>query len=255
MKISIDTDEKTLVYQDDSGEKTIGLYSKEAFEIISRPWVRVGWSMKYPYTFSWFGRPIIQLPEDMVRIQELIYRLKSDVIMETGIAHGGSLIYYASLCRALQKGRVIGVDIEIRPHNREALETHELFPWITLIEGSSIEKGIFDQVKSLIQQGESVLVLLDSCHTKAHVLKELNMYSDLVTPGSYIIATDGIMKDFRDVPRGEKDWVWDNPAEAAMEFAAGNPAFVIEQPAWTFNESELSENITHWPMAYLKRVQ
>jgi cephalosporin hydroxylase len=181
--------------------------------------------------------------------------VKPDVIVETGVAHGGSLIFYASLCKAMEKGRIVGVDIEIRKHNRTALEAHELFPYITLIEGSSVEKSIVDQVKSLIKQGETVLVILDSDHSKAHVLNELNAYASLVTVDSYIVATDGSMQDLYDVPRGQEKWRTDNPVEAANEFSAANPQFVIEQPVWPFNESKLEKNITHWPSSYLKRVK
>jgi len=255
MKIIIDDKEKTLVIERSDKRKTIPLYSKEAFEIISHQWLKSGWNEKYVYTFSWMGRPIIQLPEDMIRIQEVIYQIKPDVIVETGVAHGGSLIYYASLCKTMEKGRIIGIDIEIRPHNRVAIEKHELASYITLIEGDSTGDKIVDQVKALVKSNETVLVILDSNHTKQHVLKELNAYSPLVTKGSYIVATDGSMKDLHDVPRGDPEWIWDNPTEAALEFASENPEFVIEQPEWAFNESGLSENITHWPGAYLKRLE
>ena len=253
MKIIIDDTQKTLSTEIDNVKRTVPLYSKEAFEIISNQWLKMGWNEKYVYTFSWMGRPIIQLPEDMIRIQEVIYRIKPDVIVETGVAHGGSLIYYASLCKAMEKGRIIGIDIEIRSHNRTAIEAHELASYITLIEGDSTDGNIVDQVKSLVKPNETVLVILDSNHTKQHVLRELNAYSSLVTEGSYIVATDGSMKDLHDVPRGDHDWIWDNPTEAALEFVAGNPEFVVEQPEWEFNESKLTEVITHWPSAYLKR--
>lgn len=255
MKLLIDTDNKILNISDQDHDRQLPLYSKEAFELISDVWLKVGWNEKYPYTFSWLGRPIIQLPEDMIRIQEVIYRIKPDVIVETGIAHGGSLIYSASLCKIMGKGRVIGVDIEIRPHNRKAIEAHELFSYITLIEGSSTAGDIVAQVKSLIQPGETVLVILDSNHTKQHVLDELDAYHDLVTPGSYIVATDGSMKDLYDVPRGQPEWAWDNPTAAAEEFVGKHPEFVIEQPAWVFNESALDRNISHWPSAWLRRVR
>jgi cephalosporin hydroxylase len=199
------------------------------------------------------GRPIIQLPEDMVRTQEVIHRVQPDVILETGVAHGGSLIFYASLCKALGRGRVIGIDIEIRPPNRQAIESHPLASFITLIEGSSTAPSTVARAKALIKPGERVLVLLDSNHTRQHVLDELAAYHDLVTPGSYIVATDGIMKDLDDVPRGQAGWSHDNPTQAAIEFAAQHPEFVVEQPAWPFNESGLSRNLTHWPGAWLKR--
>jgi len=234
--------------------RSLDLYSKEAFEIISNLWVKVGWNEKYSYTFSWLGRPIVQLPEDMIRIQEVIYRIKPDVIIETGVAHGGSLIYYATLCKAFEKGRVVGIDIEIRPHNRNAIEGHELSSYITLVEGSSTSPEVLDQVRSLIKPGESVLVILDSNHTRQHVLDEMRSYCDLVTKGSYLVATDGIMKEFNDVPRGNPEWIWDNPNKAAQEFAAETPQFLLEQPPWPFNESKLTENVTHWPGAWLKRL-
>lgn len=254
MKLILDTEAKTLTMDDAGQTKVLDLYSKAAFEAISREWVRVGWNQKYQYTFSWMGRPVIQLPEDMIRMQEAIFQIKPDVIIETGVAHGGSLIFYSSLCKAMEKGRVIGIDIEIRPHNRAAIEAHPLSDRITLIEGSSTAPEIVAQVKSLVKPGETVMVILDSNHTYAHVADELGAYADLVTPGSYIVATDGIMYDLADVPRGRQEWATDNPTWAARDFAAKHPEFVIEQPAWPFNESELDRNITHWPGAWLKRL-
>ncbi len=254
MKLTIDTDKQVLTCEDENKVQEFGLYTKKAFELVSLQWVRVGWNQKYQYSFSWMGRPIIQLPEDMIRTQEVIYRVKPDVIIETGVAHGGSLIYSASLMKGMGiNGRVIGVDIEIRPHNRKAIEEHELFPAITLIEGSSTDQAIVEQVKALVKPDNKVLVILDSNHTKQHVADELEAYCDLVTPGSYIVATDGIMKDLHDVPRGDADWIWDHPTDAAKEFTASHPEFVVEQPEWPFNESDLSENITHWPGAWLRR--
>lgn len=254
MKLTVDTDNNTLILDEQGAVRELALYTDEAFELLSREWVRLGWNQKYPYTFSWMGRPVIQLPEDMIRIQEAIYRVKPDVIVETGIAHGGSLIYYASLFKAMGKGRVIGVDIEIRPHNRKAIEEHELFSYLTLIEGSSIAEEVVAQVKGLIQPGETVLVILDSNHSYAHVSEELRLYSELVSLDSYIVSTDGVMHDLTDVPRGNPLWLEDNPSQAALDFAGSHPDFVIEQPAWPFNESSLSQNITHWPNAWLKRI-
>lgn len=253
MKLTLDTEANTLTLDDAGKIQTLDMYSREAFEAISRQWVRVGWNQKYQYTFSWMGRPVIQLPEDMIRMQEVIFQVKPDVIVETGVAHGGSLIFYSSLCKAMEKGRVIGIDIEIRPHNRAAIETHALSDRITLIEGSSIAPEIVAKVKSSLKPGDTVLVILDSNHTYAHVFDELEAYAELVTPGSYIVATDGIMYDLADVPRGTPGWITDNPTFAARDFAAKHPEFIIEQPAWPFNESGLGKNITHWPEAWLKR--
>ena len=254
MKLVLDTDTAMLSVEENGQSRALPLYSKEGFEELSRQWVRVGWNQKYQYTFSWMGRPVIQLPEDMIRMQEVIYQVKPDVIIETGVAHGGSLIFYSSLCKAMEKGRVIGIDIEIRPHNRAAIEAHPLNDRITLIEGSSTAPEIVAQVKTLVQPGETVLIILDSNHTYAHVYDELEAYADLVTPGSYLVATDGIMYDLADVPRGVPGWTTDNPTFAARDFAAKHPEFLIEQPTWPFNESALDQNITHWPSAWLRRA-
>jgi cephalosporin hydroxylase len=253
MKLTVDTDRGTLVSESDGDLVSMDLYSDDAFDIMSRLWLKVGWNQKYTYTFSWFGRPVIQLPEDLLRLQEVIYRTKPDVVVETGVAHGGSAVFYASLFESIGRGRVIGVDISIRPHNRKAIEAHQLAPRITLLEGSSTDPATVASVRSLIAPGESVLVILDSRHDKAHVLEELEHYGPLVTSGSYIIATDGIMGDLADVPRGRPEWVDDNPAAAAIEFAARHSEFTLAQPEWPFNESNLTRNVTYWPNAWLRR--
>ena len=250
MKIEIDTEAGVMMVDGESRR----LYDDASFRALSALWVKVGWNQKYPYTFSWLGRPIIQLPEDMIRYQEVVARLKPDVIVETGVAHGGSAIFSASLCRLLGKGRVVAIDIEIRPHNRRAIEAHPLIDLITLIEGSSTAPATIDAVKAQIRPGETALVVLDSNHSYAHVRDELEAYAPLVTPGSYIVATDGVMRDLTDVPRGAAGWERDNPAQAALDFAAKHPEFVVEQPAWPFNESTLTDNVTHWPDAWLRRI-
>ena len=266
MKIVIDTDKATLQLGDG---KALPLYGKAAFEALSDVWLKLSWVQKYSYTFTWMGRPIIQHPEDLVRTQEVIYGLQPDVIIETGIAHGGSLVMSASMLALLDysdavaagatldpkasRRKVIGVDIEIRPHNRKAIEAHELAPMIRLIEGDSTAPGIVAQAASHVRPGDKVLVILDSNHSREHVRKELEAYHHLVTPGSYIVATDGIMRDLHDAPRGDPSWKLDNPAQAAHDFAAAHPEFVIEQPAWRFNESALDNVITGWPDAWLRR--
>ena len=254
MKLAIDTVQKTLTAEEGGRVKTLPLYSDGAFEALSDLWIKVGWNQRYSYTFTWLGRPIIQLPEDVVRIQEVIWRVRPDVIIETGVAHGGSLILYASLCRAMGRGRVVGIDIDIRPENRAGIEQHDLAPLITLIEGSSTAPETVGKTASLVKPGETVLVILDSCHTRDHVLQELGAYARLVTPGSYLVATDGIMKDLGDVPHGRPEWAQDNPAAAAVAFAAAHPEFVLEQPAWLFNKSGLGRNLTYWPQAFLRRI-
>jgi cephalosporin hydroxylase len=255
MNFTVDTTTGVIVHHATEGESRVPLYSKEGFELLSRLWLKVGWNQKYTYTFSWFGRPVIQLPDDMIRLQEVIHRVAPDVIVETGVAHGGSLVYYASLCKALDRGRVIGVDIEIRPHNRAAIESHPLTGLITLVEGSSIDAEIVGRVRKQINAGETVLVLLDSNHLRDHVRAELEAYAPLVSVGSYIVATDGVMQEVADTPRGQALWRADNPIAAVHDFLRTHPEFTLEQPPWPFNESDLDQNVTHWPQAYLRRTR
>src|ERR1700737_3266137 len=203
--IKIDFDKAEVTVDDESGTVTYELDTPEAFAAVSRAWLRVGWDTKHVYSFTWLGRPIIQLPEDMFRVQEAIYAVKPTLIIETGVAHGGSLIFYASLLKAMGGGRVIGIDVEIRPPNRRDIETHELSPMITLVEGSSTAPNVVEHVRSLRRAEDRTFVMLDSNHTKAHVLAELQAYAGLVTPGSYIVAADGIMADLEGAPRSGPD--------------------------------------------------
>lgn len=231
-----------------------GLATPEAFRAVSAAWLRVGWDTKYVYGFSWLGRPIIQLPEDVMRLQELITAVAPDVVVETGIAHGGSLVLHASILKALGRGRVIGVDIEIRPHNRTAIEQHVLAPMITLVEGSSTDPAVLDDVRSAIADDDVVLVVLDSNHTKAHVASELECYAPLVTPGSLIVAMDGIMAEVVGAPRTEDDWSWNNPAEAAREFVDAHPEFELQEPPFPFNEGLVEDRVTYFPGGIIRRV-
>ena len=247
--------EKGVVERDgEDGTVSHPLASPEAFEIVSDAWIRCGWDTKYVYSFTWLGRPIIQLPEDLLRIQEVISTTQPDVIVETGVAHGGSLVFYATLCKVLDKGRVIGIDVEIRPSNRKAIETHPLFPLITLIEGSSIELSTVDRVKSEIRPGESVMLILDSNHVKDHVLAELEAYAPLVTRGCYLVVEDGIMERVVGAPRTKPEWAWDNPVQAAREFVESHPEFAFQEPPFAFNEGKITERVTYWPHGYLLRT-
>lgn len=253
--IRIDLISGVVTLENDSESSDLPLSSPEAFSAISRAWLRSGWDSKYVYGFSWMGRPIIQLPEDLLRIQEIIYRVKPDVLIETGIAHGGSLIFYASLFRAMEKGHVIGIDIEIRPHNRKAIEAHEMFDRITMIEGSSVDAAIVREVRHQIQPSERGLVILDSNHTRAHVLAELRSYAEFIAVDSYIVACDGIMQEVVGAPRTNPEWVTDNPQSAVKDFLVERDDFVLEEPAFPFNEGKITERVTYWPNAFLRRVK
>jgi cephalosporin hydroxylase len=251
LKIDYENSELTVI--EEGREKTYPFESAEAFSHISRAWLRIGWDCKYVYSFSWMGRPIIQLPEDMFRLQEVIYKLQPTVIIETGVAHGGSLVFYASLLKAMHGGKVVGIDIEIRPHNREAIEQHPLSEYITLVEGSSTEDAVYQQVAAEVNDSDTVLVILDSNHSKAHVKRELELYSQLVSTGSYIVATDGIMGDLAGAPRSAPDWRMNNPRQAALEFVAENDEFLIREPEWPFNEGIVSDRVTYWPDCWIMR--
>lgn len=254
-QLKIDFEAAIVETHGDDGIRRHPLGSAAGFAAVSDGWIRAGWDAKYVYSFTWFGRPIIQLPDDIVRIQEVIYALQPDVIIETGVAHGGSLIFYATLCKAMEKGRVVGIDIEIRPHNRKAIEDHPLFPFISLIEGSSVDPSVVAEVRSHVKEGERTLILLDSNHTKTHVLAELQAYAPIVSVGSYIVATDGIMQQVVGAPRTRPEWEWDNPKQAAAQFVRENGDFAIEEPSFPFNEGEVTERVTYWPSAYIKRLR
>lgn len=252
--IHIDLQAGWIAEETPQGEVRHALASSEGFALASRVWLRAGWDAKYVYSFTWLGRPVIQLPEDMLRMQEVIHALQPTLIIETGVAHGGSLIFYASLMKAMDlPGRVIGIDIEIRPHNRAAIEAHPLFSYLTLIEGSSVAPEVVDQVRRLVRPEDRVLVILDSNHTKAHVTAELEAYAPLVTPGSYIVATDGIMHWLGNAPRTAPDWSWNNPKAAAEDFLAAHGEFELAIPQPPFNEGVVTEPVTYWPGAWLRR--
>lgn len=252
--LRIDLGSATVEAEDATGVHRFPLDSPEAFALVSKAWLRAGWDTKYVYGFTWFGRPVIQLPEDLMRMQEVVYRLRPSVIVETGIAHGGSLVFYASLCKAMGRGRVVGIDIEVRPHNRKALEEHPLIDLIALYEGDSTHPGIVESVRDSIEDDDTVLVVLDSNHTKEHVAKELELYSPLVTVGSYIVAADGIMADVVGAPRTEPDWEWNNPREAVREFVASHPDYVVDPPEAPFNEGVVQDPVTYWGGGWMRRI-
>lgn len=231
------------------------LSDPRAFSVLSDCWLRAGWDTKYVYGFSWMGRPIIQLPEDLIRIQEVIWDIKPDLVIETGVAHGGSLVFYAGLLAAYGRGTVVGVDIEIREQSRIEVEHHELADRIKLIEGNSTSADTIAEVRGYTSSAEKVLVILDSNHSRDHVYEELKAYSTFVTPGSYIVACDGIMQTVVGAPRTEPDWSWNNPLSAIDDFLAESTQFTNLEPPRPFNEGAISERITYWPRGFLQKTQ
>lgn len=254
MRLTIDTDLKTMLIADGTSPREVDLFSPAAFEMLADLWIKVGWVNKYSYAFSWMGRPIIQLPDDMIRIQEAIWQIKPDVIIETGIAHGGSLIFYASLLELIGRGRVIGLDIEIRPHNRTAIEAHPMFKRIEMIEGNSISTEVVAQVSDRVKPGDVVMLILDSNHSKEHVAAELDAFADLVTSGSFILSQDGVMQLVAGMPRTQPDWNTNNPIPAVEEFLARRPEFRLEKPPRPFDESNGVPDCSHHPKGWIKRL-
>lgn len=211
---------------------------------------------KYSYNFSWLGRPIIQYPQDIVAMQELIWTLQPDVIVETGIAHGGSLIFSASMlelnaaCGGPADAKVVGVDIDIRAHNRKAIEAHPLFRRITMIEGSSVAPNVVDSVRAMVAGKKSVLVCLDSNHTHAHVLAELEAYAPMTTVGSYCVVFDTIVENLPEALSGERPWgPGDNPMTAARRYLDDHPEFEIDHRV----DAKILIGVA--PHGYLRRVR
>lgn len=192
--------------------------------------------LKYSYHFEWLGRPIIQYPQDMIAMQEIIWSVQPDLIIETGIAHGGSLIFSASMlelnaaCGGPYDAEILGLDIDIRPHNREAIEGHPMFKRITMIEGSSIDDAVAAKVHDFARGKKRVLVILDSNHTHAHVRRELDLYSSLVKAGSYLIVFDTVIEDMPEDAFPARPWgKGDNPKTAVWEFLKANDRFEINR--------------------------
>lgn len=205
---------------------------------------------QYSYNFSWMGRPIIQYPQDMIAMQELIWEIKPDLIIETGIAHGGSLIYYASLLELIGKGEVLGIDIDIRSHNKAAIEAHPMFKRITMIEGSSIASDTIDKVKTYAAGKQTIMVCLDSNHTHEHVLNELNLYAPFVTKDSYLVVFDTIVEDMPDNYLPGRPWKkGNNPKTAVWDFVKEHPEFEIDHSI----DNKLLISVA--PEGYLKRVK
>ncbi len=206
---------------------------------------------KYSYNFSWMGRPIIQYPQDILAMQEIIWKVNPDLIIETGIAHGGSLIFYASMLELLGgEGQVLGIDIDIREHNRSEIEKHPMFKRIKMIQGSSVDADIVKKASDFAKEKKCVLVALDSNHTHEHALKELENYSPMVTKGSYLVVFDTIIEDLPKKFYPDRPWdKGNNPKTAVFEFLKHNDRFVIDK------DIEQKLLITVAPSGYLKCVK
>ncbi len=213
------------------GEHKVNTYTSEGVAVLANLWTRAGWQEKISYEATFLGIPIIQLPEDILILQELIWRTRPTTIIECGVAHGGALVFYASMCELLGRGRAIGVDIEIRKYNRRAIESHPMSSRITLIEASSTDSATLEKVKGLLNPSDHVMVTLDSNHTREHVRAELELYGPLVTPGAYLVVFDTVMTLVHDAPNGKPEWADDNPLAAVKDFLQTHPEFEQDRSA------------------------
>tara|TARA_Y100001936_G_C16085577_1_gene681458 strand:- start:375 stop:1103 length:729 start_codon:yes stop_codon:yes gene_type:complete len=213
-------------------------------------WFNKSFNHEYSYHFTWLGRPIIQYPQDMIGLQELIWKIKPDLIVETGIARGGSLIFSASVLEMIGKGRVIGIDIDIRKQNKNEIKKHRLFKRITMLEGSSLDEKIVKRVYNLARNKKKILLLLDSFHTHDHVLQELELYSKLIKKNNYILVFDTIIEDLPSNTFPNRPWgKGNNPKTAVKEFLKINKEFKLDK---TLEDKLL---ITSCPNGLLKRIK
>jgi len=236
-------------------ERIDAIGQNEELKSCAHNFLKASLTPKYSYNFSWLGRPIIQYPQDMIAMQEIIWEVKPDLIIETGIAHGGSLIFSASMlelvaaCTGIE-GEVIGIDIDIRPHNRKAIEEHPMYKRISMIQGSSIAPEIVSQVVEKTQGKKRILVCLDSNHTHDHVLAELKAYAPLTTVGSYCVAFDTVVEDMPKELAGDRPWgPGNNPKTAVFEYLKTHPEFEIDR------DIQNKILITVAPEGYLRRVR
>ena len=205
---------------------------------------------QYSYNFTWMGRPIIQYPQDMIAMQEIIWDIQPDLIIETGIAHGGSLVFYASILELIGNGQVIGIDIDIRQHNKKMILEHPMIKRIKMVEGSSVSQDIFKQVEEEAKRHKTIMVCLDSNHTHDHVLQELKLYGNLVSKGSYMVVFDTIVEYLPDDYLPNRPWKKsDNPKSAVDEYLISNSDFSIQE------EIDNKLLISVAPGGYLKKIK
>ena len=247
-------------FEDDVTARIRALRGNSGLKAHAADFMRDSIDAQYSYNFRWMGRPIIQYPQDMIAMQEILWDVRPDLIVETGIAHGGSLVYYASLCELMGHGEVLGIDIDIRPHNRDAIEAHPMFKRIQLLQGSSTDPAIVAQVHAMAA-GKKVLVVLDSNHTHDHVLAELEVYAPLTGTGSYCVVFDTIVEDLPDEMFPDRPWGHgNNPKTAVWEYMhrlanEGRKAFDGNPLVLQIDKDlESKLRITVAPDGYLRRV-
>ncbi len=241
----------TTPFEEIKKENIKQLGENQQLTALSNEWLVEVSRYKYSYNFTWLGRPIIQFPQDILALQEIIWQEMPDLVIETGIAHGGSLILYASILELIGgDGKVLGIDIDIRNHNRIEIEKHPMFKRITLIQGSSVDDQVIHQVYELARGKKKILVVLDSDHNHTHVLRELVLYSPLVKKDSYLVVFDTVIEDMPENCFPDRPWgKGNNPKTAVREFLKTNDRFVINK------EIESKLLITVAPDGYLRCVK
>ena len=235
------------------------LIENKLFAELSKEWFEQSIKAEYSYNFEWLGRPLIQYPTDLVGMQEVFFKTKPDLVIETGIAHGGSLIFSASMMALMDicdgvsdmesARHVIGVDIDIKPHNRRAIEEHPLFSRITLLEGSSVDQSLFSELSDIAKNYKRIMVILDSNHTHDHVLEELRMYTKLVSVGNYCIVMDTVIETSPIAALADRPWtIGNNPMTAVKQFLAEGSNFAVDK------EIEYKLSVTVAPNGWLRRT-
>lgn len=238
-------------FEDECKANIARMWGDRALRGTTLDWINSTARFDYTYNFHWLGRPIIQYPQDIVAVQEIIWHVKPDIIIETGIAHGGSLMLSASMLELLGgEGLLVGIDVEIRPPNRAAIESHPLSRRIVMIEGSSVSEEVVARVREIAGQRSRPMVFLDSNHTHEHVRRELDLYSPLVRAGSYVVVFDTVIEDMPEDAFPDRPWgKGNNPKTAVREFLASNDRFVVDR------ELEAKLLVTAAPEGYLKCIK
>lgn len=238
-------------FEEEVRSNIAGLLDDKDVQALSRIWIREIARHRYAYNFTWLGRPVIQFPQDMLAVQELIWKIKPDVVIETGIAHGGSILFSASMLELVGgDGYVIGIDIDIRKHNLDAINAHPLSRRVKLIEGSSVNESVVNEVRDMVGPEKTALVILDSNHTHEHVLREMELFSPFVKPDSYLVVYDTLIEDMPAEMVGNRPWGPGNsPKTAVREFLRNSERFVVDK------ELEAKLLITVAPDGYLKCVR
>lgn len=239
---------KVVIKKDETEEIEFDIYSREGLNYLSELWLKSSFFNRVMYESTWLGIPIIQLPADIITLHELIWKQRPDLIIETGVAHGGSAVLSASILELIGKGRVIGIDIEIRKYNYLAIKAHPMSRRIELIEGSSVDPETVRKVQERVHDAENVIVLLDSDHSQRHVRQEMEIYSRFISPGGYMVVMDGVQEMLSDTPSARPGWKEDNPLRAIRQF-------LDEHDNWEIDQHYDRIAITTNPQGFLRRTE